>query len=322
MKLHCAGEIDDYTVGIAGRDPNEGLQEFLRMPEGGRTREREAGLVALSGRRAGDPGLSSAGAGKIWLVGAGPGDPELLTLKALRVLRTADVLVYDRLIPDAILDLAPATARRLYVGKRKSFHSVPQDDLNDLLVALGGEGLQVVRLKGGDPFVFGRGGEELLACRAAGLACEVVPGVSAALAASASVGAPLTHRGLAQAVTFVTGHAAVRTGDGGFAEPDLDWRSLAKPNHTVVIYMGLSTAPTISARLIEAGRSPSTPVLLVENVSQPSERRAVATLATLALAASGFSAPTVLVVGEVAALADVEALVDDAAPDLISEKWA
>jgi uroporphyrin-III C-methyltransferase len=246
----------------------------------------------------------------------------LLTLKALRVLRTADVLVYDRLIPDAILDLAPATARRLYVGKRKSFHSVPQDDLNDLLVALGGEGLQVVRLKGGDPFVFGRGGEELLACRAAGLACEVVPGVSAALAASASVGAPLTHRGLAQAVTFVTGHAAVRTGDGGFAEPDLDWRSLAKPNHTVVIYMGLSTAPTISARLIEAGRSPSTPVLLVENVSQPSERRAVATLATLALAASGFSAPTVLVVGEVAALADVEALVDDAAPDLISEKWA
>ncbi len=293
------------------------------MPEGGRTREREAGLVALSGRRADGRGATPMSSGKVWLVGAGPGDPELLTLKALRVLGTADVLVYDRLIPDAILKLAPATARRLYVGKRKSFHSVPQDDLNDLLVALGGEGLQVVRLKGGDPFVFGRGGEELLACRAAGLACEVVPGVSAALAASASVGAPLTHRGLAQAVTFVTGHAAVGTGgDGGFADPDLDWRSLAKPNHTVVIYMGLSTAPTISARLIQAGRSPSTPVLLVENVSQPSERRAVATLATLALAAVAFSAPTILVVGEVAAMADVETLVDHAAPELISEKHA
>jgi uroporphyrin-III C-methyltransferase len=291
------------------------------MPEGGRTREREAGLVALSGRRADDLAAAPTAPGKVWLVGAGPGDPELLTLKALRVLGTADVLVYDRLIPEAILKLAPAGARRLYVGKRKSFHSVPQDDLNDLLVALGGEGLQVVRLKGGDPFVFGRGGEELLACRAAGLACEVVPGVSAALAACASVGAPLTHRGLAQAVTFVTGHAAVGT-DGGFAEPDLDWRSLAKPNHTVVIYMGLSTAPTISARLIDAGRSPSTPVLLVENVSQPSERRAVATLATLALAAAAFSAPTILVVGEVAALADVETLVDHVAPDLISEKHA
>jgi uroporphyrin-III C-methyltransferase len=280
-------------------------------------------LVALSGRRADDPDPPSAKAGKIWLVGAGPGDPELLTLKALRVLRTAEVLVYDRLIPEAILDLAPPTARRLYVGKRKSFHSVPQDDLNDLLVALGAEGLQVVRLKGGDPFVFGRGGEELMACRAAGLACEVVPGVSAALAASASVGAPLTHRDLAQAVTFVTGHAAIKTkGENGFAEPDLDWPSLAKPNHTVVIYMGLSTATTISARLIEAGRAPSTPVLLVENVSQPSERRAIVTLATLPQVAQRFSAPTILVVGEVAALADVEAMVDDAAPTVVSENRA
>ncbi len=293
------------------------------MSDGGRTREPEAGLVALSGRRADDVGAAPIAAGKVWLVGAGPGDPDLLTVKALRVLQSADVLVYDRLIPDAILSLAPPSARRLYVGKRKSFHSVPQDDLNDLLVALGGEGLQVVRLKGGDPFVFGRGGEELLACRAAGLACEVIPGISAALAASASVGAPLTHRRLAQAVTFVTGHAAVKAGeDASFAEPELDWAALAKANHTVVIYMGLTTAPTISARLIAAGRSPSTPVLMVENVSQPSERRAVVTLATLPQAAAEFSAPTVLIVGEVAALADIDALVDHAAPDLISEKRA
>jgi len=294
------------------------------MSDGGRVREPEAGLVALSGRRADGVGEAPAVAGKVWLVGAGPGDPELLTVKALRVLQSADVLVYDRLIPDAVLNLAPATARRLYVGKRKSFHSVPQDDLNDLLVALGGEGLQVVRLKGGDPFVFGRGGEELLACREAGLACEVIPGISAALAASASVGAPLTHRRLAQAVTFVTGHAAVKAGeDAGFAEPNLDWAALAKANHTIVIYMGLSTAPTISARLIAAGRAPSTPVLMVENVSQPSERRAVVTLATLPQAATTFSAPTVLIVGEVAALADIEAPADHAAaPDLISEKRA
>ncbi len=247
-------------------------------------------------------------AGKVWLVGAGPGDPELLTIKAHRVLQGAQVLVYDRLISQAILDLAPATARRLYVGKRKSNHSVPQADLNDLLAALAGEGLNVVRLKGGDPFVFGRGGEEMLACRAAGVACEVVPGVSAALAASASAGAPLTHRGLAQAVTFVTGHAAPDHTGGGFGEPDLDWPSLARANHTVVVYMGLSTAGVISARLIAAGRAPTTPVLVVEHASQPIERRALTTLANLPQAARAFDGPSILIIGETAALADLSGL--------------
>ncbi len=253
-------------------------------------------LVALGGGE-GRESASRPSAGKVWLVGAGPGDPELLTLKAARVLQAADVVVHDRLVAAEILDLVPAGARRLYVGKQKARHALPQDDINTLLIGLAREGLTVVRLKGGDPFVFGRGGEEMLACRAAEVDCEIVPGVSAALAASAGAGAPLTHRGLAQAVTFVTGHAQH---DG---EPLLDWTALATPNHTVVVYMGLSTAPRIAERLIDAGRSASTPVAIVENASQPAERRAVTTLAGLPEAAAGFDGPVILIIGEVSALA-------------------
>jgi len=263
---------------------------------------RDRGLVALAGGastiRAG------AATGKVWLVGAGPGDPELLTVKAARVLASADVLVHDRLVSQDIIDLAPASARRLYVGKRKSSHSLPQDDVNDLLVALAREGLTVVRLKGGDPFLFGRGGEELLACRAAGVKCEVVPGISAAVAAAASVGAPLTHRGLAQAVTFVTGHASIDA-DGGVKEPDLDWTALAKANHTVAVYMGLSTAPMIAARLIAAGRAGSTPVVVIENASRADERRVATTLSGLPDAVQAIEGPAMLIIGEVAALADI-----------------
>ncbi len=280
-----------------------------------RSRDRDPGLVVLSGGA-----MAEMSMGKVWLVGAGPGDPELLTRKAERVLRAADVVVHDRLVGEAVMALVPPAARRLYVGKRKSHHSVPQADLNDLLVGLAREGLQVVRLKGGDAFLFGRGGEELAACRAAGVACEVVPGVSSALAAAAACGAPLTHRGLAQAVTFVTGHAAVDK-DGTVGEPDLDWAALARPNQTVVVYMGLSTAAVIAGRLMRAGRAACTPVLIVENVSRPQERRAACTLATLAEAASAFTGPAVLVIGEVAALAQVEARPDasgaQAAPALL-----
>jgi uroporphyrin-III C-methyltransferase len=236
-------------------------------------------------------------AGEVWLVGAGPGDPELLTLKALKALQAADVVVHDGLVSDAILDLAPASARRLSVAKRKSRHSYAQDEINRMLVAFALDGQTVVRLKGGDPFIFGRGGEELEACRAAGVACHVVPGVTAALAAGASAGAPLTHRGAAQAVTFVTGHAAA----GG--EPDLDWESLARANQTVVIYMGVSTAAAIAARLTGAGRAGSTPALVVEDASLPTERRIVTTLAGLANAASAVSGPALLIVGEAMALA-------------------
>ena len=259
------------------------------------------GLVALSG------GARSAAGGKVWLVGAGPGDPDLLTRKAERLLREADVVVHDRLVGEGVLALVPPSTRRLYVGKRKSHHSVPQGELNDLLVALAREGLTVVRLKGGDPFVFGRGGEEMLACRTAGIDCEIVPGVSAALAAAASAGAPLTHRGLAQTLSLVTAHAAVGdtvAGEDGIGEPDLDWQALARPNHTVAIYMGLSTAPMIAARLIAAGRAPSTPVLIVENASRADERRALCSLSTLPETVRAFAGPAVLIVGEVAALAD------------------
>ena len=255
--------------------------------------ERAERLVVLGGgaRR------EAPNAGAVWLVGAGPGDPELLTLKALKTLQKADVVVHDGLVSDEILALAPQRARRISVAKRKSRHTYPQEEINRLLVAFALEGLTVVRLKGGDPFVFGRGGEELEACRAAGIECHVVPGVTAALAASAGAGAPLTHRGSAQAVTFVTGHAA-------HGEPDLDWTSLAKANQTVVIYMGLTTAALIAERLIGAGRDGATPALIVVNASRADEQRIATTLGGLAQAADGLSGPGLLMVGEAMALAD------------------
>ena len=253
---------------------------------------RSGNLVMLGAGKAG---------GEVWLVGAGPGDPELLTLKALKVLQTAQVVVHDGLVSDEILDLAPASARRISVAKRKSRHSYSQDEINRMLVAFGLEGLKVVRLKGGDPFIFGRGGEELEACRAAGVECHIIPGVTAALAAAASAGAPLTHRGSAQAVTFVTGHAS----EG--REPDLDWVSLARPNQTVVIYMGLSQAAPIAGRLLAAGRAAATPALIVEYASRADERRIVTTLAGLAEAAATLSGPALLIVGEAMALAQASA---------------
>jgi uroporphyrin-III C-methyltransferase len=259
------------------------------MAQGRDRSEASRRLVLLGGE-------SRAG-GAVWLVGAGPGDPELLTLKALKALAAAEVVVHDGLVPAEILDLAPPAARRVSVAKRKSRHSYSQDEINRMLVAFAREGLRVVRLKGGDPFIFGRGGEELEACRAAGVACHVIPGVTAALAAGAEAGAPLTHRGAAQAVTFVAGHAAA----GG--APDLDWESLAKPNQTVVVYMGLSTAAPIAARLMAAGRSGATPALIVENASRPGERRVTTTLAGLAQAAAGLNGPALLIVGEAMALA-------------------
>jgi len=273
------------------------------MPDRDDRSKRAERLVLLDGKRGSAPGV-------VWLVGAGPGDPDLLTIKALKVLQRADVVVHDGLVSDEILALSPASARRISVAKRKSRHSYSQDEINRMLVAFALEGLTVVRLKGGDPFIFGRGGEELEAARASGVECNVVPGVTAALAAAADAGAPLTHRGSAQAVTFVTGHAA----KGG--EPDLDWASLARVNHTVVIYMGLSMAAPIAGRLMAAGRAASTPALIVENASRTDERRIVTTLAGLADEAAALSGPALLVVGEAMALAQgseaVEILLQEA----------
>jgi uroporphyrin-III C-methyltransferase len=248
-------------------------------------------LVVLGGKAA------ARAQGVVWLVGAGPGDPDLLTVKALRLIGQADVIVHDGLVPEEILSLAAPSARRIDVAKRKSRHTLPQEEINRLLVAFAREGLTVVRLKGGDPFVFGRGGEELEACRAAEVECHVVPGVTAVLAACAGAGAPLTHRGLAQSATIVTGHGAA-----GEA-PDLDWAALARPNHTVAIYMGLTTAAAMSARLTAAGRDGATPVLIVVDASRAGEQRVKTTLAQLAGAAQGLSGPALLIVGEAMALA-------------------
>ncbi|MEI6439716.1 MAG: uroporphyrinogen-III C-methyltransferase [Alphaproteobacteria bacterium] len=255
----------------------------------------KAGLVLLNGVR-------PKSGGEVWLVGAGPGDPDLLTVKALRVLGIADVVVHDGLVSPEILALSPPGAQLISVAKRKSRHTYGQDEINAMLVAFALEGLTVVRLKGGDPFIFGRGGEELEACRAANVPCEIVPGVTAALAASASAGAPLTHRTSAQAVTFVTGHAARGT------EPDLDWPALARSNQTVVIYMGLTSASNIADRLMEAGRAALTPALIVVDASRPTEHRVVTTLGGLATASEGLTGPALLIVGEAMALAQVENL--------------
>jgi uroporphyrin-III C-methyltransferase len=277
------------------------------MPPADDKRRRRDRLVVLGGA----PRTGVRPAGQVWLVGAGPGDPDLLTIKALKVLRTADVVVHDGLVSDEILALAPEGARRISVAKRKSRHSYAQDEINRMLVAFAQDGLTVVRLKGGDPFIFGRGGEELEACREAGVECHIVPGVTAALAAGASAGAPLTHRGQAQAVTFVTGHAAQG------AEPDLDWASLARANQTVVIYMGLSQATAIAARLMAAGRDAATPALIVENASRADERRLGTTLGGMAEAAANLNGPALLIVGEAMALAQagggaVETLIREA----------
>ncbi len=262
---------------------------------GMRRRDTASRLVVLGGKTPARP------QGVVWLVGAGPGDPDLLTVKALRLIGQADVIVHDGLVPDEILSLSRASARRIDVAKRKSRHTLPQDEINRLLVAFALEGLNVVRLKGGDPFVFGRGGEELEACRAAGVECQVVPGVTAALAACAGAGAPLTHRGLAQSATIVTGHGAAGS------DPDLDWAACARPNHTLVIYMGLTQAAMLSERLIGAGRDGATPALIVVEASRPSEQRVKTTLAQLAAAAEALSGPALLIIGEAMALADVSA---------------
>jgi uroporphyrin-III C-methyltransferase/precorrin-2 dehydrogenase/sirohydrochlorin ferrochelatase len=243
--------------------------------------------LASSGRSTGDTGM-------VHLVGSGPGDPELLTLKAHRLLQGADVIVYDRLVAPEILGLARRDAERIYVGKRRGDHCVPQAEINDTLIALARAGRSVVRLKGGDPFVFGRGGEEIEALVAANISVEVVPGITAALGCAASTGIPLTHRDHAQACVFVTGHLR----DGAL---DLDWEMLARPRQTVVVYMGATALAALSTALMRHGLPETTPVALIENGTTARERRIVGTLATIAqqARASGLSGPTLCVIGTV-----------------------
>ena len=240
----------------------------------------------------------AAAEGIVHIVGAGPGDPELLTLKALRLIQEADIVYYDRLVSPEILTLIRRDADRVSVGKSKGDHSVPQETIHELLITSAREGKRVVRLKGGDPFIFGRGGEELEAVRSAGVAATVVPGISSALGCAANAGLPLTHRDHAQSLTFVTGHAK----EGGV--PDLDWHALARPAQTVVVFMGVGTSATIAQHLIQAGRAPSTPVAVIENGTRENEIRVFGTLSELPhlIQRAGIKGPALLVIGEVASL--------------------
>jgi uroporphyrin-III C-methyltransferase len=239
--------------------------------------------------------------GLVSLVGAGPGDPELLTLKGLRRLREADAVVYDRLISSGILEYCRPDAERYDVGKASGRHSRPQEEINALLIRLGREGRRVIRLKGGDPFVCGRGGEEILALALAGVPYEVIPGVSSALAAPAAAGIPVTHRGLASAVTIATGHA--RSGCGG---DDHDWEALARVRGTLVFLMAVENLERIVDGLLSHGRSPDEPAAMVQSGTMPEQHVVRSTLRDIveAVRAAGIAPPAVLVVGETVALAE------------------
>lgn len=245
--------------------------------------------------------LSEPRSGRVSLVGAGPGDPELLTLKAVRALKSADVILHDGLMGDGVLDHARREAAIISVAKAKGRHSHTQAEINALIVAYARQGKTVVRLKGGDPTVFGRGGEELEILRASGLPVEVIPGITAATAVAASLQIPLTHRGISRSVTFISGHAA---GDGAPDFDQLDFAALAGTGATLAVYMGLATSAAFGQKLLQSGWSPATPVIAVARVSQPGERRIATTLDILAAATSGvgLSGPALLLVGEVASL--------------------
>jgi uroporphyrin-III C-methyltransferase len=244
--------------------------------------------------------------GSVHLVGAGPGDPELLTLKALRLIQSADVVVHDRLVSPEIMALVPAGVRRIDVGKLPKFHKVPQEAINALLVDLAREGLVVARLKGGDPLIFGRGSEEAEVLRAAGIPVEYVPGITAAQGAAAATGVPLTHRGLATGVRYVTGH---RAKDAGL---DLDWASLASEDTTLVVYMGAANIAEIAFQLMRHGLPAGMPVLAVSGATTPQEERILSTLGSVAadVATRAPEAPVLFMIGRVVELYPEIALAD------------
>jgi uroporphyrin-III C-methyltransferase/precorrin-2 dehydrogenase/sirohydrochlorin ferrochelatase len=267
---------------------------FVDLVFSGRRDKNRRDALEILAERVRNTGRSGPEQGEVALVGAGPGDPELLTLKAVRALQAADVIVHDRLVSEGVLELGRREARRILVGKEGHGASCRQDDINALVVQLALEGQRVVRLKGGDPGVFGRAGEEVAACRAAGVPVRIVPGVTTALAAAASLKVSLTHRDHAQRVQFVTGH-----GRAGGLSPDLDLDALADPHATTCIYMGRQTAPDLARLLMERGLGPDTPAIVVTEVSSASERAVRTTIAKLADGAGlpGNSAPTMLLIG-------------------------
>lgn len=236
----------------------------------------------------------------VHIVGAGPGDPELLTVKAARLISIADAVVYDKLVSKAVLELIPANAKSIYVGKTSGQHQLPQDEINQLLVQLCADHQNIVRLKGGDPLIFGRGGEEALVLRDNNIPFQFVPGITAASACSTYAGIPLTHRGLANSVKFITGHLA--------ADKTLriEAENLKDPSCTLVIYMGVSNKQEVVNQLIKAGRSPRTPAAIIEKGTTDQQRRIVSTLQNIVNAseAQNICAPAILVIGDVVTLAD------------------
>lgn len=273
---------------MASRLPSRGLEEVLR----------DLGSLPPADR-----------IGQVALVGAGPGDPELLTLRAVKALHRADAVVYDHLVSEEVLRLAPRDAELIYAGKQASRHSLSQDEINKLLVALARRGMRVARLKGGDPFVFGRGGEEVEFLHRHGVPFEVIPGVTSASGAACYAGIPLTHRECAQSVVFVTGHRK----KGGC---DLDWEMLARPRQTLVIYMGLATVAEISRGLIAHGMRADMPAAIVERATTAEQRVVVTTVSGLAQAVAlhKLAPPSLIVVGEVVNLREQLGQFDNAAP--------
>jgi len=237
--------------------------------------------------------------GEVYLVGTGPGDPDLLTFRALRLMQQADVVLYDRLIGEGILNLVRRDAKRIYVGKMKDEHTVPQEEIGEMLIRLASEGQRVLRLKGGDPFVFGRGGEEIETLAEHGITFQVIPGVTAANGCAAYAGIPLTHRDHAQGCIIVTGHEK----DGDL---NLNWDSLIQPRQTVVIYMGLTSLGTITQGFIDHGADPATPAAIIENGTRAKQRVVTGTLASLPdkSTAASIKSPALIIVGSVVTLQD------------------
>jgi uroporphyrin-III C-methyltransferase/precorrin-2 dehydrogenase/sirohydrochlorin ferrochelatase len=284
-------------IRAAQPDPLLRLRVWERLVDGPLAERVFAGDEEAAESLLADELACATSGGEVYLVGAGPGDPDLLSFRAFRLMQRADVVLHDRLVSDAVLDLVRRDAERIYVGKRRGEHAVPQPDINQLLVDLARAGKRVLRLKGGDPFIFGRGGEEIEQLAAEGIPFQVVPGISAANGCAAYAGIPLTHRDHAQSVRFIAGHLR----DGSVA---LDWASLLQPRETLVFYMGRVGLPQICERLIAHGADPATPLALVQQGTLPEQRVLVSTLRDMpaVLALADIRGPTLTIVGSVVSL--------------------